>query len=74
MIVEVVLIMAAIYLGCGLIFAIPFILKGVTVIDEEAEGSSIGFRIIIIPGVVVFWPLLLKKWVQTKSIADDKTA
>jgi hypothetical protein len=74
MIVEVVLIVAAIYLGCGLIFAIPFILKGVTVIDEVAVGSRIGFRIIIIPGVVVFWPLLLKKWMQTKSTRHDETA
>jgi hypothetical protein len=74
MIVEVVLIVAAIYLGCGLIFAIPFILKGVTVIDEGADGSSIGFRIIIIPGVIVFWPFLLKKWINVKSNSHDEAA
>jgi hypothetical protein len=53
-----------VYLAAGVVFAIPFVLKGVTKIDEGAHGSKWGFRIIIIPGTIVFWPVLLKKWVQ----------
>jgi hypothetical protein len=45
---------------------IPFIIKGVDVVDEGARGSGIGFRIIIIPGVIVFWVVLLKKWIKIK--------
>ncbi len=56
------LIIAAVYLTCGFIFAIFFVTKGVKVVDEGAHGATIGFRIIIIPGTMVFWPLLLKKW------------
>jgi hypothetical protein len=43
---------------------IPFIIKGVSKIDEDAPGSSIGFRVIIIPGVIVFWIVLLRKWIK----------
>ena len=66
MLVQILLVIVAIYLACGFVFMIPFIIKGVNVIDEGAHGSSIGFRIIIIPGTVVFWPLLLRKWIKMK--------
>ena len=63
-IVYFILIMAAVYLFAGLMFAIPFVIKGVTKIDESAKGSKWGFRIVIIPGTMVFWPLLLKRWLK----------
>jgi len=62
MLIDIILWLAAAWLICGLLFAIPFVIKGVNAVDEGAHGSSTGFRIIIIPGVMVFWPLLLKKW------------
>jgi len=66
-IVAVIFTLVAVYLAAGLVFAIPFVTKGVTQIDEGAAGSKWGFRIIIIPGVMVFWPLLLKKWVKASK-------
>jgi hypothetical protein len=62
---SLVLTIALIYLACGLIFGIPFVIKGVQRIDEGAHGAGIGFRILILPGVMAFWPFLLKKWIQT---------
>ena len=59
-----ILLVAAIYLSCGLLFAIPFVIKGVSKIDEGAQGGSVGFRIIIIPGTMIFWPVLLRKWIR----------
>ena len=73
-IIEIILIAAAVYLLFGLLLAILFVLKGVEKIDEGAHGGSIGFRIIIIPGTMVFWPLLLKKWLKaSKQINHDQT-
>jgi hypothetical protein len=66
-IVTIILIIVAVYLAAGLIFAIPFVIKGVTQIDEGTVGSKWGFRLIIIPGTMVFWPLLLKKWMKVKK-------
>ncbi len=61
-----------VYLAIGILFAIPFVIKGVHKVDEGAHGAGIGFRIIIIPGTMVFWPLLLKKWLNAaKPKAND---
>ena len=62
--VEILLIIAAVYLLMGVLFVIPFLMKGLNKIDEGAHGSTIGFKIIIIPGVIVFWPVLLSKWMK----------
>ena len=62
--VEILLIIAAIYLLGGILFVIPFLMIGLEKIDEGAHGSTIGFKIIIIPGVIVFWPVLLSKWMK----------
>jgi hypothetical protein len=67
MFVNIILIVAAIYLAIGFLFVIPFVIKGVQKVDEGAHGGSIGFRIIIIPGTMVFWPLLLKRWMNTSK-------
>lgn len=55
------------YLFAGILFTIFFQVKGINQIDEGAHGSSIGFRIVIIPGCIIFWPLLLKKWIKAKK-------
>ena len=70
--VNIILIITAIYLFCGFVFAIVFVTKGVAAVDEGANGASIGFRIIIIPGVIVFWPLLLKKWMNPQPLKGSK--
>lgn len=66
-IITILLIIVAVYLAAGLVFAIPFVIKGVTEIDEGTHGSTWGFRIIIIPGTIVFWPLLLKRWLKASN-------
>lgn len=72
MIVSTILIIVAVYLAAGFVFAIPFVLKGVTKVDEGALGATWGFRIIIIPGTIIFWPLLLKKWLKVlKETKND---
>ncbi|MFM9910049.1 MAG: hypothetical protein ACKVOW_11895 [Chitinophagaceae bacterium] len=64
MIVTIVLFFSLIYLAAGFIFAIAFLIKGIRKVDENIHGSSKGFFFVIIPGVMVFWPFLLKKWMQ----------
>ncbi len=55
------------YLLIGVVFAIGFVMWGVTVIDEAAKESGWRFRIIIIPGAIIFWPLLLGKWMSVSK-------
>ena len=66
-IIDIAMWIVGIYFLCGLLFAIPFIIKGVKVIDPDgAHGTKWGFRVIIIPGTVVFWPVLFRKWLKAK--------
>lgn len=62
MLVSVILIAALIYLLAGVLFMPFFYAKGIRHIDETVKSSSIGFYIIISPGVIVFWPVLFRKW------------
>ena len=66
-ILNMVLMIIAVYLICGLAFAIPFVLKGAGKIDEGTHGATWGFRVIILPASIVFWPLLLKKWIAANK-------
>jgi hypothetical protein len=52
----------AVYASIGLVFAVPFVWLGVQRLDSEAQGSGIGFRLVILPGVAAFWPLFLYRW------------
>jgi hypothetical protein len=71
MIVSIILTIIAVYLVAGFLFSILFILKGVTKIDEGAHGATWGFRIIIIPGTIVFWPFLLKRWINATKMKEQ---
>ena len=46
------------YAGLGLVFAVPFVWL-VQRIDSEAQGSGVGFRLLILPGVAALWPMFI---------------
>jgi len=50
------------YVLCGFVIGVVFVWKGVEKIDPDAKNASIGFRLIILPGVIAFWPLLAQRW------------
>jgi hypothetical protein len=49
------------YAVAGLAFAPAFVSWGVQRLDTEAQGSGIGFRVLIVLGVMAFWPLFLTR-------------
>lgn len=53
-----------VYAGLGFVFALVFAWVGVQRLDSEAQGSSVGFRLLILPGAAAFWPMLLYRWTQ----------
>ena len=69
-------VMAALLLGIiglyvllGLIVALPFVLRGVNRVDPVAEDSSFVFRVMILPGCVGLWPVVLWKWIKSGKAA-----
>ena len=53
-----------VYLLVGLLVAIPFALAGAKAIDPSAAEGTWGFKLLIIPGTMVFWPLMLRRWMK----------
>lgn len=57
------LLMLGAYLAVGAVFAPGFALWGAARIDPAAVGMPIVARLLILPGAVALWPLLLWKCV-----------
>jgi type IV secretory pathway TrbL component len=55
------------YGAIGFLFSIAFVVVGVSRIDLQAVGTGIFFRLLILPGCVALWPLLLRRWIAGKS-------
>ena len=53
-----------VYSSLGVLFALVFTTAGVQRIDSQAKGAGFGFRLLIFPGTVAFWPLLLRRWIR----------
>lgn len=51
-----------IYLLVGVIFSIAFVFRGAQVVDHGAKGVSVWFKLLLIPGAIALWPVLLVKW------------
>ena len=60
--VNLLLVLAGVYVCAGLGFAVPFLARGVRRLDASAHGATWGFRMIIMPGVVALWPWLAWRW------------
>jgi hypothetical protein len=61
---QIVLYAVAAYLLIGLAIGVPFVLKGVDQVDEAARGTSLVFRLLILPGAIALWPLMAAKWLR----------
>ena len=58
----------------GLVFAVPFVIWGVDRIDPAARRSRLGFRLLILPGVVALWPVLARRWLRRVPPPGEHTA
>ena len=62
--VTAVLNGVALYAAAGAVFAGAFLLLGITRIDNGAKGAGLGFRLLILPGLIALWPLMLIRWLS----------
>lgn len=60
-IAEFIILLVEWYLYAGIAVALAFVIYGVDKIDEAAHGSFL-FRVLIVPGLVGLWPLVLVMW------------
>ena len=64
MVAEWLVRAAGLYLAAGVVFVVLFVAVGVGRVDRVAERGILGFRLIILAGVVALWPLLAIRWLR----------
>ena len=57
----IALVEAWIWVGAAV--AVLFLTLGVDRIDEDAQGAYV-FRLLLVPGVLLIWPLVLWRWAR----------
>ena len=57
--------LVGIYAAIGLVFALAFAWRGASRLDPAAREGTWGFRLLVIPGAVAFWPLLALRWARS---------
>ena len=63
---EAIVFGVQIWGGIGLFVAALFLFIGIDRIDEDAQGAYV-FRPLLIPGIMLIWPLVLWRWWQIES-------
>ena len=61
---EAIVAIVSAYLACGLLFGLAFVTAGVGRVDAAARGTSVGFRLLILPGTAALWPFLAVRWLR----------
>ena len=59
---NAILMIIGLYVVIGLLVGLAFVLRGVNRVDPAAGDSPFVFRIVILPGCVGLWPVVLLKW------------
>lgn len=59
-IAHILLLAAAAYILLGLLVAVPFVVRRVDRHDAAAAGAGAGFRLMILPGCLLLWPLVAR--------------
>ena len=69
---HVILLVAGVYLAIGLAFALPFVIRWVGRVDPAARSGTIGFRLLIIPGSALLWPLLAARLIRGTAVPPEE--
>jgi hypothetical protein len=65
---ELILFIVKLWGAVGALVAIPFLTFGIDRLDEDARGAYV-FRPLLVPGILLIWPLVLWRWY---ILADGK--
>jgi len=59
---EVIVLILAAYTGIGFVSALAFLIFGARALDDGVPGSTKGAFVLIFPGLVALWPVMIAKW------------
>ena len=56
----------AVYAAAGLVIGVAFVVYGVT--SVQPAPATIGARILFLPAAMSLWPVVLARWVESRSV------
>lgn len=62
------------YGALGIVFAPLFAFRGAAALDPVARDGTVGFKLMILPGAALLWPLLLVRWVRGAGVPAERSA
>lgn len=60
------------YVAAGALFGVLFLWRWVGRLDPAAMHATWGFRVLVFPGVVMFWPLFVTRMMRGASSPPDE--
>ena len=72
--VELALLVSGLYVAVGLIAALWLAFAGLGRIDPVAREGTLGYKILIIPGLCVFWPLFVFRVLKQAGMPEERNA
>ena len=57
----------AVWFAVGALVAVPFMTFGVSRVIDGARGSSVAFRLLMVPATALLWPLVLRRWMASRA-------
>ena len=65
----IILYLLASYVAFGLATAIAFVCLGIPRVMGGPVPLTVGARLILVPGAMALWPLVLKRWLAARAQA-----
>jgi hypothetical protein len=62
------------YLMAGALFALAFLPRGVLAIDDGLRASPVMVRVLLIPGMMLLWPIFLRRWIGGRGVPTERNA
>jgi hypothetical protein len=62
------------YLAAGALFAVAFLPRGVLAIDDGLRGSPVTVRVLLAPGMMLLWPIFLRRWMTGRGAPAERNA
>lgn len=67
-IIQIIVSLLGFYFGIGFLFGIYFFFKGAFQLDELIEDSKWTVRLLLVPGAMGLWPILLLKIINKSKM------
>lgn len=55
-------LLITLYIVFGAVFGLAFIIRGYAVLQPDAKGSMVRFRLLLFPACLILWPYLAYRW------------